>query len=238
MKRVLIGVLFLPVLPLYAQMIDLTTADSQGFIGTVLFAQGDDSGATGTGRFDSFLRIQGKDVEQGFNVASGEPTSWDTKDSTVLTEASVPVVVVNGTAYGEFLLDINQSKSKSLLSLDNVKIALSDSSTLSSYSDIFASPVFSFAPDDWIKLDAALSSGSGKSDMRMLVPDSLLADKGAYIYLYSQFGANPPDVPDNQKYAANGGFEEWGISTQTSVPEPTMIALFTVGLGLWTNRRK
>ena len=58
--------------------------------------------------------------------------------------------------------------------------------------------------DAWVALNARLSTGSGSGDMALRVPEAQLGG-GAYLYLYSKFGAA------GGAYAANGGFEEWAV---------------------------
>src|SRR5205085_12280041 len=72
--------------------------------------------------------------------------------------------------------------------------------------------------DRWIALKD-LASGSGRSDLQVLIPDSYFINDAAhrYIYLYSQFGVQ-------SGFAADGGFEEWGV-TKTSGALGTTAAL-------------
>src|SRR5262249_61795149 len=55
-------------------------------------------------------------------------------------------------------------------------------------------------------LNSNLSSGSGDSDIRVLVPNTSF-DNSPFVYLYSHFGAESPD------WVSESGFEEWGVRT-------------------------
>src|SRR3954468_18762573 len=60
-----------------AIVIDLTTRGSQGTINGAIYKQVDPQ-PTGTGVINSFLRLQAKDVEQGYNT-DHRPVEFDEK---------------------------------------------------------------------------------------------------------------------------------------------------------------
>lgn len=173
--------------------------------------------STGTGVFDSFLVIQNNGTEQGYNT-DGSPLPLDDKQAShtnAILLSSIPVVTgdgqngtVAGTQYLEFRLDINQSGSANqpqLISLDQLKIYQESSGNL--LTDFAGeTPKFDLG-DNTVLLNAQWDAGSGKGDYVILVPLSNFDTSGAdpYVYLYSQFGAVGGD------YAANSGFEEWGV---------------------------
>jgi hypothetical protein len=222
-------------------MLDLTTVGAWGTINGASFQQYSD-GAAGSGNIDSFVRIQGKGIQQGYNTdyrGTGFPefdenTSLSFTHSLLLSE--VPTVSDNGTNYREFLLDINQN-GENLLSLDGLEIALHVSGNLIGYSTIFASPIYDMdtGEDNWVNLNYSLNAGSGAGDMLAYIPDSFFMDEfGAYlndyVYLYSRFGENS---------IADDGFEEWAHGVDGSViPEPATICLLGLGgLALLKKRR-
>jgi hypothetical protein len=195
-----------------------------GFIARQVDAQ-----PTGTGYINSFVRIQGAasggGSEQGYNTTA-RPLEFDENKSPQFTRSltlgQVPVVMVNGVAYREFLLDINQKSSSSLLSVNQVRVFLGDRSDLTGYdanSKTLAGRSAAFDLDAngdvSLLLDARLNSGSGSGDMTLLIPNSAFAgaDPNSFVYLYSQMGATAGAT-------ANGGFEEWAVR---SVPnnQPT-----------------
>jgi hypothetical protein len=203
-----------------ATTLNLTTRGAEvatdGFIARQVDAQ-----PTGTGYINSFVRIQGAasggGSEQGYNTTA-RPLQFDENKSPQFTRGitldQVPIVFdKNGTAYREFLLDINQKSSSPLLSVDQVRVFLGGSSDLHNYDT--ANKTLNGQPavfdldangDVTLKLDARLNSGSGAGDMTLLIPNSAFAgaDPKSFVYLYSQMGATAGAT-------ANGGFEEWAV---------------------------
>jgi PEP-CTERM motif len=178
---------------------------------------------TGTGVIQSFLRLQNTPNEQGYNTDArsynangnynlgGVKTQFDEKSDPNFTRSitldAVPIVKIGGVNYREFFLDINENASAAgrLISLDQLEIFLSSSSTLDNYSsanpnstpssltgpganskliytlDTGFDPATPDNPfvDNWIALDYLTSSGgSGKGDMVFYLPDSLFANSG------------------------------------------------------------
>jgi len=217
-----------------AGVLDLSSGGS-GFVDGAYFASTNQQ-PTGTGVIDSFVRIQtNQGIEQGFNT-SARPVEFDENTSPQftrdLTLAEVPIVNINGTNYRQFLLDINQTKPNSLLSLDQLKIYQASSGGITSISSL-GTPVYDLDAkgDNWIKLNYALNHGSGSGDMFAYIPDSAFTGDNQYVYLYSQFGSND---------ANNAGFEEWAVLGQAHnvVPEPVTMLLMGSGLGAAFIRRK
>src|SRR6476660_8264052 len=98
---------------------------------------------TGTGVIDSFLRVQQKGAEEGFNTGA-RPMTCDTRtcdDKTDpnftrnLLSSTVPVVNIGGTDYRAFYLDINESAggSQNYLTLDQVEIYVSNAASLDTH---------------------------------------------------------------------------------------------------------
>jgi hypothetical protein len=201
---------------------------SDGTANGAIFQQCD-AQPTGSGVIRAFVRVQGAasgtSVEQGYNT-DGRPLQFDENKSPQftrsLTVGQVPIVNVDGVDYREFLLDINQKSSSPLLSLDELRIYVGASGSLTGYSETDKtlaglSPVFDMdAVDDvTVKMNYRLNSGSGSGDVFVLIPDSAFANQSAdsFVYLYSKFGGSG---------AANAGFEEWAVrSTPNSNPPPT-----------------
>lgn len=200
--------------------------------------------ATGTGVIDSFVRIHGRAVEQGYNT-DGRPVQFDENTSPQFTRSlllsDVPIVTGIDDAdptipYREFLLDINQQGHHPLLALDDIEIFQTDAGDHTNFGEpSFGKMVYDLdahPEDNWILLDYSLNTGSGSGDMFAYIPDSLFTWDLDYITLYSHFGAgSTPEFPDNSN---NDGFEEWAVrkaGTPPVVPLPGAILLGVLGLG-------
>jgi hypothetical protein len=212
--------------------IDLTTAGASGTANSAFYQQIDPQ-STGTGVIDPFIRLQAKDVEEGFNSNSGaddspvfdETGKYGQNWNHVLTLSNLPVVNRSGTNYYQFLLDINQEKSDPLLLLTSVQIFQSAGAD----NRATKSPTFSLSSlgtkvfdmdigsdgDTTVKLDYTLNPGSGAGDMFMYVPKSLFTG-GPDVYFYSKFGDSTGAAG-----ASNAGFEEWStVQGAQAVPLP------------------
>jgi uncharacterized repeat protein (TIGR01451 family) len=215
----------MPTKPPGTPTLDLTDAGDFGVIGDAVFTTGQVQPA-GTGAFNSFVQIQRKGSEQGYNT--DHSPQYDEKSSaphnhSVLL-ADVPVVVgdgsngtVEGLTYREFLLDLNEPNggSKPYISLDALQIWQEESGNLTNFTpgSGFAGSHTNYLAynldaggDHWIALTDGMSHGSGQSDYRILIPDSFFINDTAhrYVTLYSAFG-------QQSGWDTDGGFEEWGL---------------------------
>lgn len=208
-----------------ATILDLTTPEAQAVVGGVIFQQ---SGTqpTGSGVIDSFVRLKGTGnatTEQGYNT-DARPLQFNENRSPTFTHAlqlgSVPVVTIKGVAYREFLLDINQTASSPMLSLDELRLFVGSGPRLSGYDPATRQltgldPVYDLDAngDIAVKLNYLLAPGSGGGDVKVYVPDAYFtgASANSYLYLYSRFG---------DTYSANAGFEEWAVRANGTVTPP------------------
>jgi hypothetical protein len=188
-----------------------------------------DTRATGTGVIDSFVRISDNaDLVSGMNTSNRNPgaegLNQDENSSPQftrdLTAGQVPVVTITtntGTAtYYEFLLDINQTGTDPLLSLNAVELCVSETGNQfigANDTDCAGTDLYSLGANR-IDLNYNFNSGSGSGDLFMYIPTSALVDEASdFFYLWSAFGD-----PNNN----NDGFEEWAVRLPTSGPPPTI----------------
>src|SRR5215203_1391271 len=168
-----------------------------------------------------------------------ESTSHKHNHSILL--ADVPIFIgdgtggtVEGVVYREFRFDANEVGGVGrLLSLDKLEIWQEESGSLTNFTSAGSAAAgvhYASGPgfagthtdylaynldeggDHWIAIDSGLSSGSGKGDMRVFIPDSYFINDAAhrYVTLFSQFGAQ------GGNYGASSGFEEWGVNSTSA----------------------
>jgi hypothetical protein len=209
--------------------------------------------SAGTGTFDTFLKLGGKDVIKGYNTDFGQQFDEDNAWTKAILLSVVPQFNVNGIIYREFQLDINQNNTtySRYESLDEVEVYESPYANLCGYpfngsgggqtgctTDNTATLVYDMdgLDDSFVVLNFDLNDGSGKRDMRVMVPSSLFNQDPncqyggtgclTYVTLYSQFGGDatcpaPYAAPAATTCPNNDGFEEWGVR----VGLPTAITL-------------
>ncbi|MDX8535170.1 hypothetical protein RFM41_29675 [Mesorhizobium sp. VK25A] len=176
---------------------------------------------SGTGNYDSFLRLQATGIEEGFNTDQNGNVLDDKSSFThSLQYGNIQSINVDGTDYVEFRLDLNESNNATNadITLTGLKIYISSAdATLADYNDGFAgfTTVFDLS-DPQLLIDS--NHGSGTDDYRVLIPVSLFESKGvtadSYVTLFSSFSG------------ANGGFEEWRtITTSSGVEDQPAIAI-------------
>ncbi len=218
----------------HATLLNLTTPGASGPINGAIYSQ-TVLQPSGSGVLDSFERLQANGTEQGYNTSASNV--MDNKPGVFtrdLALSSAQKVTVNGTNYLEFTLDINQANANPLLSLDEVQIFQTSTpgQSVTNFTggqlDLANSTLvyrMDAGTDSTVLLNASLSSGTGGSDMMLLVPasDFNFASNQTDLVLYSHFGGT--DV-------SNGGFEQWALLSgqNTVVPEPASLTLIGIGV--------
>ena len=173
--------------------------------------------ASGTYTVDPFLQLKASGTESGYNVAG-------------LELSDIPIVTIGTVEYREFLLYTSETGANTQLSLDQLQVFLSSSSTQTNYDSatktlngLTAVYDLDAGGNNWIKLDYKLTKTSGGAAMVVYIPNYLFTQSGLqYVYLYSQLGSNLP---------TDGSFEEWwirsatGTKSVTRVPEPGLLIM-------------
>ena len=198
-----------------------------------VFMQWDEPKPMGSGVVDAFVGIQGDTggPQHGYNTNG--TLEFDTLSgghTHALLLSDIPIFEFGGTNYREFLLDINQSVTHNILSIDKLHIFLETTDSLSGYPGVFSTAIYDLdaGGDSYVRLDDSFGAGSGKGDMLLFVPDSVFTGAvnynptgNNYIYLYSMFGAT---------LDGSSGFEEWAVGEGgTIIPEPATILLLILG---------
>ena len=225
-----------------AASIDLTAAGSSATINGALFQVSGPNTGAGSGSIDSFLRTHAGSVEAGFNT-DGDLTLDQVSGccTHAITLGQLAIVDVGGDDYYALRLDINEpGGTKSGLTLQALELWVNTATgSDDDYSDGLGTKVWDLAGDT-VDLDGSIApGGSGNFDYDVLLPTSLLAgfSAGDFLYLYNVFGEI-----DGSGFAAEGGFEEWSVSTNNLAPVPApaavwLLATGVVGLMGWSRRK-
>ena len=191
---------------------------------------------SGTGVFKPFLRLHaldGETTEQGHSTDAPSQDFLGSEIGGIWTHAievsSLLPITIGGTEYFVFALDTGEPKAakKSPLSLDQLKLCTSDSSTLVKAGDCPTTPYYydlDAGTDREVLLDYRLAgSGQGRSDLVVFIPAFTSPDR--FLYLYSMLGGK------GGAYQVDGTFSEWRALTGAgTVPEPMTLLLFGPGI--------
>jgi uncharacterized repeat protein (TIGR01451 family) len=172
-------------------------------------------------------KIQHTGTEQGYNTDAApqfDEKSSATHNHSILL-ADIPIVIgdgsngtIEGLAYREFLFDATEALggTNRFLSLDRLQI-FQGSGSLTNYTGSgFAGADLVYdldaGADRWIALNSGLSSGSGSSDIRILIPDSYFINDAEhrYVTLYSAFGLQ------GGMWSSGANAEQWGLNSETA----------------------
>lgn len=215
-------------------------------------------GTAGTGNFDTFLKLNGTPVEQGYNTsARGVMNNVDGQWTHNLTVGDMSVVQ---DLTGRYLLTVG-------MDLNEPNSAGARYQSLDAF-QIYVSPIGSQSTNDPTQLGTLIynmdavrnnallldvnrnsSGGSGRSDLNIYLDLSLFAGvkQSDFIYFYVKMGGvgmgEAPQYP-NLSFANDGGFDElrrdYSLKTVASIPEPStamLVLLAATGLIARRSRR-
>jgi hypothetical protein len=222
--------------------VNLTQANSLAVINGAIFTDAVNVGS-GTGGYNTFLALADQTggespqdyYSQGFNSNDTNPLDSTndeidhSKTATVLLGA-IPIQYINGVAYYEFRVDLNESNDSidTQISLDQFRLYTSTNGDIQSTNDLFdtttgdgdaAVTTLRYDMDAGhnisVLLSEANSSGSGNDDYAVLVPVANFAGldpASTYLYLWVQMGAADGAAGSSTSpWHEQGGFEEWNI---------------------------
>jgi len=169
-------------------------------------------GASGTGIFESFERLEASGSEEGFNTDTDKVL--DNVDGTwthSILISDIPIVEQGGKQYWELFSDVNESNggTSGQLSLNDVEVYFSDDGGLTDLTT--ADLQYDFEGSILIN---DVNSGSGRADLRYLIPVANITiptdcsfknpSCAEYFVLYSKWGTT-------SNYGTDSGFEEWKV---------------------------
>ncbi len=215
-------------------VVDATTAQG-AFIS--YFGDSDTTfGASGTGTFNPFVRLQGSPTEQGYNTDG--TTEFDTKVGTwthaikvsQIPQRPCPQASPTLTCF-ELFVDINESNSAKHIALNKVDLWFTDSATLSGYPfSATATTTEQYLFNGNILIND-VNQGSGRGDLRYDIPingpNAITLPPNCnygnplcntYFVLYSQWGTGPSST-----YNSEGGFEEWKVKVYPTPPDISVV---------------
>jgi len=224
----------------------------------------------GTGVFQPFLSYQRRGTEEGVNTSQGGSGQGFIDDKRVpqwthdLHLNELGTITRSGVSYYAFELDANETgvgNPNRLLSIDDIRIYTSSSSPFNSiqndnqlhtaingdtlgtlrYAQNEPNGTANYVLIDASRRTEGSTSGSGSSDMLVLVPQSLFAGAGAndFVTFYTINGVHDEAGDDG----SDAGFEEWrALTGPAAVPDggSTLLLLGSalIPLGLLRARRE
>jgi len=243
---------------------NLTAVGASTTINGAIFEVFNPDDASGSGLFDAFVRVSSNQlVIEGYNT-DYRPLQYQENNSGTFTKSlllsAVPKLDVGGVIYREFQLDINQNTPipNRYETLDTVELYESAFADLCGHpfdgsggghanctSNNTAALIYDMdaGENNFIVLDYTNNEGSGKRDLKLLVPNSIFNQDPncrwggvgctVYITLYSKFGGDSDADNDDPllrvAHANNDGFEEWGV--RLGVPTAITLGSVTTGSG-------
>lgn len=199
---------------------NLTTVGSSAVVNGAIFRQYNDQAPenVANGQVDSFLRLDDTGRERGYNTDGRVEFDTLRRGTHSIQVSDLPLVTINGQQYREVILDVNEPRRSATISLDELKVYVSNNPNLRGYNSRTGTiggvrPVYDLDAgrgDNFIRLNAALNNRVGTGDVTVAIPADLLTG-GTYFTLYSTFGG---------RNAAGGGSEQWAPGFGDTTPPP------------------
>lgn len=213
-------------------------------------------GTAGTGNFDTFLKLNGSPMEQGYNTsARGVMDNVNGQWTHNLTVGDMSIVQdLTGRYLISVGMDLNEPNSAGARyqSLDSFQIYVSPIGSQNTTDPTqLGTLIYNMdaVTDNALLLDVNRNSsgGSGRSDLNIYLDLSLFAGakQSDFIYFYVKMGGvgmgEAPQYP-NLSFQNDGGFDElrrdYSLRTVASIPEPSTALLTVLGaLALFRRKR-
>ncbi len=191
-----------------------------GFVNGAYIARSNVSGSSGTGTINSFLRIKNSPSEQGYNTNNIKPSQDPTLKDVIasftrsLKLSELPTVQISGQNFREIRLDLNESNSNPLITLQKFQVFMGNSGNLIGYNTNTGTlngalnngqAVFNLGTS--VIFNASLQPGSGAGDGLFYIPDSMFAGYAntSFVYLYTKFDGS------------ESGFEEFSVAARGAI---------------------
>lgn len=183
-------------------------------------------GASGTGVFNSFERLEADGSEEGFNTDAND--QLDNKDGAwthSIRVSEIPVINVGGKLYWELFADINENNAPPFpakhISLNDVEIWFTGNAGITAPYPFAAGATLQYDYHGDVLIHD-VNSGSGRADLRYLVPTENITIPptcsfknpacATFFVLYSRWGLTENYEADaDQDYPTDSGFEEWKV---------------------------
>ena len=223
--------------------IDLTADEAQVTHNDAIFTQG--GLGAGTGNFDPYLTLSpggSTPTEAGYNVCSEPVFGFNNADidcpdpefdeqtggdrTHELLVSSIPVVEASGGLYREFHLDSNDAGSDPWMAITAIQLYLESDPDLT-FAEFTATGDLIWDLDgdggQTILMNTqSLESGSGVSDISILIPNDLFpadcfygsTECETFLYFYTEAGDPELELGGNhagKNWNTTAGFEEWRI---------------------------
>ncbi|MEQ8963476.1 MAG: SdrD B-like domain-containing protein, partial [Coleofasciculus sp. C2-GNP5-27] len=185
---------------------------NSGFVNSAYILRADL--ASGSGTNSSFLRLKATPEEEGYNT-DATVSQPDVNFARSLQLSELQQVTIAGETFREIRLDLNERNRASEIVLQELRLFLGNSPTLSGYNPSNQTltgalnggqAVFDLGKS--VLFDAALTSGSGSGDALFYVPESDFAgaDGSTYVYLFAKLGSA------DKINGSEAGFEEFAVA--------------------------